>query len=93
MQWLKSNKEWIFSGIGVAFFMAVVGFIVDFVANENSEKTLPREYTQLSGGDSVNISSTEYARQYEYKHTCWLSSHVSSTKQPHFARHFFIRRK
>ena len=46
MEWLIANKEWIFSGIGIAIPVAVVGWL--FASRNNKQK-------QSGGDNSTNI--------------------------------------
>lgn len=47
LNWVNSNKEWLFSGIGVAVIVALISL---FVKHPRSKKQI-----QKSGNDSVNI--------------------------------------
>ena len=46
MDWILNNKEWIFSGIGVAVIVAIVGLVFGKQKNKQIQK---------SGNNSINI--------------------------------------
>lgn len=50
MDWLLSNKEWLFSGIFVALPLAVLGWLF-------SKRTSSRSQNQKSGALSTNIQA------------------------------------
>jgi len=49
MEWILNNKEWIFSGIGVA----VISLAIGLVCKKKSEKSI--HITQKSGRNSRNF--------------------------------------
>lgn len=46
MEWLATNKEWLFSGIAIALPLAVIGWFISSKKIKQSQK---------SGNNSVNI--------------------------------------
>jgi|LSQX01.2.fsa_nt_gb hypothetical protein len=63
--WLKENKEWLFSGIGVTFLLGVYYFISNWI---RSKKMVEPKQTQITGnncfnfqvGDSLTINDSHF---------------------------------
>jgi hypothetical protein len=54
MEWLEKNKEWIFSGIGVA----IIGWIGAWIfLRQKPEKGGNKKQSQRSGSNSINIQA------------------------------------
>tara|TARA_A100000171_G_scaffold48530_1_gene56116 strand:- start:1902 stop:2096 length:195 start_codon:yes stop_codon:yes gene_type:complete len=51
MQYILENKEWIFSGIGVAIVLFFGKVVIGFLTPETNRKS------QKSGNNSINIQS------------------------------------
>ncbi|MDR0332637.1 MAG: hypothetical protein LBI15_04160 [Dysgonamonadaceae bacterium] len=55
MEWIINNKEWIFSGIGVA----VISLIIALLARRKSKKTTFKQ-TNLFGSKGTQIKGNYY---------------------------------
>lgn len=47
MEWLRENKEWLFSGVGIA----IIGLVVNLIKNKKSKKTIE----QKAGNGSIQV--------------------------------------
>lgn len=53
MEWISTNKEWVFSGIGVLVITWIVGIII-FLSNKKSSNP-SKVVNQKAGKNSKNI--------------------------------------
>ncbi len=53
IEWLLENKEWVFSGIGVALGAAIIGFL--YRSRQDSSDSTQTQVSQ--GNNSPNIQS------------------------------------
>ena len=49
MEWLRENKEWLFSGVGIA----IIGLVVNLIKNKKSKKTIE----QKAGNGSIQVNN------------------------------------
>lgn len=72
ISWLNNNKEWLFSGVGVAILSAVYYFISHRIRHKN--KIEPKQ-TQITGdkcvnfqvGDSLTINDSHFGGKENVK--------------------------
>lgn len=50
MKWLIENKEWIFSGVGIA----IIGLVVNLIKNKKSKKSIE----QKAGNSSIQVNNS-----------------------------------
>ncbi|MFP3090030.1 hypothetical protein LQZ21_06845 [Treponema sp. TIM-1] len=55
LNWIISNKEWVFGGIGIAVFGGIFTFLRWIFKKHDREKTNARNQSQKSGRNSTNI--------------------------------------
>ena len=55
MQWLIENKDWVFSGIGVAVITIIFGFIFKAKRTTNQSQQSGNESTNYQAANDINI--------------------------------------
>ena len=57
MNWIISNAEWIFSGIGVSILGIILGFFIKKnKENKTQNITSGKNSTNIQGGKNVNVN-------------------------------------
>lgn len=55
IEMIKNNKEWIFSGIGVAIFSTIIGFFLNKSSSSVKNKIGNKSYGNIQTGRDCNI--------------------------------------
>lgn len=62
LDWFWRNKEWIFSGIGVAILVAIIGWIRGKPSGGQSQRS-GKNSTNIQSGRDINIGGGQHGRK------------------------------